>query len=251
MKIKYASVICVLATVTATDCFARGIHLLDCDRKGCPLPLVVPGMQWIYSATETNMTSNVLPSGCLEGAVDFCCFGLEFKSFVASNRLSVAAHDSIERRKACGGNVQVAGLVEHRLEISKNGEWVATAYLYEEVSTKHAREIAIRDFFRASSMQTDAIAESIDLRVGNVGDFSFSWKPYDNNADYVTFVSGRLAVIVSGVKCAVSVAKVVERLIKECERACKKGETISLSTAAMRLSNSNKDGNEKSVNAGR
>lgn len=215
---------------------AYGACLLECDEKGCPLPLAVPEIEWVYSATETNMTSITLPRGCLDGTARFCCVDMEFDCHTWSNRLSVAAQGVVDSKRSLGGYVQAAGLVEHKIEVSKDEKWMASATLYNESSASFAREIAMRDFFRNSTMSTDAIAACIDVRIGNVGDYSFSWKPYDVHADYVTFVRGNVAVVVQGRKDAICVAKVIDAILLECVRLGSTKPLVTITAAAEELS---------------
>ena len=85
-------------------------------------------------------------------------------------------------------------------------------------------------------MAADVVAKSIDMKIGNVGNGSFSWKPYDDNADYVTFVRGNAAVIVQGAEEVVGIAKLFDDILLECASIGLSNAQTSIADAAAKVS---------------
>ena len=228
--------VCEVLAIAAFCGHAYGVCFLECNESMRPLPLAVPELEWVCSASKTNLTSVLLPRGCLGGKIRFRCLGLEFDGHTSSNRLSAAAQAMTGGESSCGRRVRAVGLVEHRFDVSKKGKLLATVYVYDEESPQIAREIAIRDFFNKSTMAADVVAKSIDMKIGNVGNISFSWKPYGDNADYVTFVRGSAAVIVQGAEEVVGMAKLFDDILLECASIGLSNAQTSIADAAAKVS---------------
>ena len=221
---------------------AQGVCLIECDDDGVPYHCEVKGLEWIYRATGTNFPSKVLPQGCLCVTGKFCCFELEFDASAVTNAISAQTQAWIDRKVKAGANVQIGGTHVCRVEMTKNGRHLATALLCEERSMSHAREVAIRDFFSESSMMPEDIARRIDMRFGDVGDYSFSWKLQGAKVDYLTFVRGGAAVIVRGAKDAMYAAKAIDALLLESARLSADGTVVNIADAAKRIVQSDSGG---------
>ena len=122
------------------------------------------------------------------------------------------------------------------MSVSRSGRSLWNVYVYSEACPEYAKEIAIQSFFHGSSMTPKAIANSITIRSERLGDFCLSWKSYEAQKDYLVFVKGGVAVIVRGLTDVSHIARLMSKVLDECERSYENGEVMSIETAARKLS---------------
>lgn len=176
--------------------------------------------------------SKAFPRQCFQYSGAFKLNGYEF--MVTTNQISAVERTAVEG--VDDQNIQVDGQGDLHIKITQagGGDWdvgLRTDKRYED-----AMEIAIGSFFLISSMTEEMIAESITVNPDKVGDVCLSWRQESCQRTFMVFIKGACVVLIRGNADVTPVAALLDRILCECERAYEKGETISIATAAERLS---------------
>lgn len=211
--------------------------------RGGAIPSTV-NLDEVMKRIDSSVKSKVLPQQCFAYSGKFDIDGCLFEVSSVTNKIRLGFQACLATESVQGRHYSVIGQIENRMSVSRSGRSLWNVYVYSEICPEYAKEIAIQSFFHGSSMTPKAIANSITISSERLGDFCLSWKSYEKQKDYLVFVKGGVVVIVSGLTDVSHVARLMNKVLDECERSYKKGEVITIETAARKLSNQGKKSTE-------
>ena len=246
MKLRIAVVLLVMCFSETS--FGYGLFVVDSMNSRTATvqraSLMTENLDRVVERIDSSKKSKVLPRQCLSYSGKFDIDGYLFEASAVTNKIQPEFQAWLEIEIEQGRHYSVIGQIENRMSVSRSGRSLWNVYVYSEACPEYAKEIAIQSFFHGSSMTPKAIANSITISSERLGDFCLSWKSYEKQKDYLVFVKGGVVVIVSGLTDVSHVARLMNKVLDECERSYKKGEVITIETAARKLSNQGKKSTE-------